>query len=115
MVARNLNRRSVVQAHLYQHIGDQIEIDTVRQDDAVWVRGWHGLVPLSDSRAEMFVHPRTDILLPNRARVIEVQRVGKGSSVAFGDAWTVGVLRDREAAAHRATLRKQGLVGGAVK
>lgn len=69
-----LDRRSVVQAHLFQHIGDRVEIDTVWQDDAVWVRGWRGLVPLSDSRAEMFVDPRTGILLPNRARVIEVQR-----------------------------------------
>ena len=69
-----LDRRSVVQAHLFQHIGDKVEIDTVWQDDAVWVRGWRGLVPLSGSRAEMFVHPRTGILLPNRARVIEVQR-----------------------------------------
>jgi hypothetical protein len=69
-----LDRRSVVQAHLFQHIGDKVEIDTVWQDGAVWVRGWRGLVPLSDSRAELFVHPRTGILLPNRARVIEVQR-----------------------------------------
>jgi hypothetical protein len=69
-----LDRRSVVQAHLFQHIGDKVEVDTVWRDGEVWVRGWRGLVPLSDSRAEMFVHPRTGILLPNRARVIEVQR-----------------------------------------
>jgi hypothetical protein len=69
-----LDRRSVVQAHLFQHIGDQVEIDTVWQDDEVWVRNWRGLVPLGESWAELFVHPRTGILLPNRARVIEAQR-----------------------------------------
>jgi hypothetical protein len=70
-----LDRRSVVQAHLFQHIDDKVEVDTVWRDGAVWVHGWRGgLVPLSDSRAEMFVHPRTGILLPNRARSIEVQR-----------------------------------------
>jgi len=31
-------------------------------------------VPLADSRAEMFVHPLTGILLPNRARAIAMQR-----------------------------------------
>jgi hypothetical protein len=36
----------------------------------VWVRSWRGLVPLSASRAEMYVHPRTGLLLVNRARVI---------------------------------------------
>jgi hypothetical protein len=70
-----LDRRSVVQAHLFQHIGDKVDVDTVWQDDAVWVRGWRGrLMPLKDSHAELFVHPRTGILLPNRARVNEVQR-----------------------------------------
>jgi hypothetical protein len=76
----NLDRRSVVQAHLFQHIGDKVEVDTVWQDDTVWVRNWRGLVPLKDSRAELFVHPRTGILLPNRARVIEVQRQRKERS-----------------------------------
>lgn len=70
-----LDRRSVVQAHLFQHIGDKVEIDTLWRDGEVWVHGWRGgLEPLKDSRAELFVHPRTGILLPNRARVIEAQR-----------------------------------------
>lgn len=65
-----LDRRSVVQAHLFQHIRDQVEYETVWHNDAVWVRSWRGMVPLAESRAEMFVHPRTGILLVNRARVI---------------------------------------------
>lgn len=69
-----LDRRSVVQAHLFQHIADQVDVETVWRDEQVWVRNWRGLVPLKESRAELFVHPRTGILLRNRARVIEVRR-----------------------------------------
>lgn len=65
-----LDKRSVVQAHLFEHIRDKVDVETVWQDDAVWVRQWRGMVPLSESRAEMYVHPRTGILLVNRARVI---------------------------------------------
>jgi hypothetical protein len=69
-----LDRRNVVQAHLFQHIDQQVERDTVWHDEAVWVRGWRGLRPLAESRAEMFVHPRTGMLLPNRARLHAAQR-----------------------------------------
>lgn len=69
-----LDRRSVVQAHLFQHIGDRVEVETVWREDKVWVRQWRGLVPLSESRAEMYVHPRTGILLVNRARVVARRR-----------------------------------------
>lgn len=65
-----LDRRSVVQAHLFEHIRDKVAIETVWRDEAVWTRGWRGLVPLAESRAEMYVHPRTGILLVNRARMI---------------------------------------------
>jgi hypothetical protein len=69
-----LDRRNVVQAHIFQHIGQEVELDTVWQDDQVWVRGWRGLRPLSESRAAMYVHPLTGILLPNRARIVAAQR-----------------------------------------
>ncbi|MCK9689340.1 hypothetical protein [Scleromatobacter humisilvae] len=69
-----LDRRSVVQAHLFQHIDSHVDRETVWRDDKVWVRSWRGLVPLSESRAEMYVHPRTGILLVNRARVIAKRR-----------------------------------------
>lgn len=65
-----LDRRSVVQAHLFEHIGDRVARETVWQDGQVWMRRWSRLVPLSDSRAELYVHPRTGILLVNRAREI---------------------------------------------
>lgn len=63
-----LDRRSVVQNHLFQHIGDRVALDTVLVDGEVRVRGWRGTEPLEDTRYEMFVHPRTGILLTNRAR-----------------------------------------------
>lgn len=65
-----LDRRSVVQAHLFQHISDQVEHDTVWKDEAVWVRSWRGFIPLAESRAEMYVHPHTGILLVNRPSII---------------------------------------------
>ncbi len=69
-----LDRRSVVQAHLFQHIADQVDVETTWHDGQVWVRSWRGRVPLAQSRAEMYVHPRTGILLVNRARVVERRR-----------------------------------------
>jgi hypothetical protein len=65
-----LDRRSVVQAHLFQHIRDTVDAQTLWRDGKVWVRNWFGVVPLSESWAEMYVHPGTGILLINRARVI---------------------------------------------
>jgi hypothetical protein len=91
-----LDRRNVVQAHLFQHIEDKVAIETVWRNGEVWVRTWRGLEPIADSRVELFVHPRTGILLPNRARVI-------------------AVLRKREEQAHRAAQphpdRRIGLPG----
>ena len=65
-----LDRRSVVQAHLFEHIGDEVALETVWQDGQVWTRGWRQLEPLSENRAALYVHPRTGILLENRARTI---------------------------------------------
>lgn len=70
----NLDKRNVVQAHLFQHIDDKVETRTFWRDDEVWVRTWRGFEPLAKSRAEMFVHPRTGILLVNRARLVELRR-----------------------------------------
>lgn len=65
-----LDKRSVVQAHLFQHIRDKVDVEAMWRDDGVWVRNWRGLVPLAQSGADLYVHPRTGILLVNRARVI---------------------------------------------
>ena len=65
-----LDRRSVVQSHLFLHIRNHVEVETVWRDGEVWCRQWRGVVPIAESRTEMFVHPVTGILLPNRARAI---------------------------------------------
>lgn len=67
----NLDRRNVVQAHLFQHIGDHVETRTVWRDGQVHVQSRRrGLERIGDCRTRMFVHPCTGILLRNRARDI---------------------------------------------
>ena len=62
-----LDRRNVVQNHLFQHIGDRVAIDTRWVDGEVHARNGRGMQPLAETRYEMYVHPRTGILLVNRA------------------------------------------------
>jgi hypothetical protein len=78
-LCQGLDRRSTVQNHLFQHLHDRVAVDTEWRDGEVWVRReWGGHVPLRDSRAELYVHPRTGILLVNRARLIaQRQRAAK--------------------------------------
>lgn len=67
----SLDRRNVVQAHLFQHIRDHVEIRTVWRDGEVHAQTrWSGLKPIAECWARLFVHPRTGILLRNRAREI---------------------------------------------
>ncbi|MFT3819751.1 MAG: hypothetical protein QM750_19335 [Rubrivivax sp.] len=81
----NLDRRNVVQAHLFQHIGDHVEIHTVWRDDQVHAQTrWSGLKPIAECWSPLFVHPRTGILLRNRAREIaqrqrRLQRVARAA------------------------------------
>lgn len=63
-----LDRRSVVQNHLFEHIGDHVALRTALIDGAVHVRDRFRTIPLADARQTLFVHPHTGILLPNRAR-----------------------------------------------
>jgi hypothetical protein len=64
-----LDRRNVVQDHLFQHIEDRVAVQTELLDGEVCVREWNRtLVPVKDSRHELFVHPRTGLLLVNRGR-----------------------------------------------
>lgn len=70
-----LDRRSVVQAHLFQHIGDVVAVDTEWRDGQVWARNrWRQWRPLAEDGSEMYVHPRTGLLLVNRAREREARR-----------------------------------------
>jgi len=69
-----IDRRSTVQAHIFQHIDDFVERQAVLRDREVWVsKSWWrrgaGRVPLREAaHVELFVHPATGILLPNRLR-----------------------------------------------
>lgn len=70
-LCQGLDRRNTVQAHLFQHLFDRVEVNTEWRDGQVWVAGrWpRRQVPLAESWAELYVHPRTGILLVNRARL----------------------------------------------
>lgn len=80
-----LDKRSVEQAHLFQHIDDTVEVETVWHDGEVWCRNWRGLVPIAESRAELFVHPLTGIVLVNRKRQVAKRRA-KAAKVAEAQA-----------------------------
>lgn len=70
-LCQGLDRRNTVQNHLFQHLFDEVDAETEWRDGEVWVRPrWGKPVPLAESRAELYVHPRTGILLVNRARLI---------------------------------------------
>jgi hypothetical protein len=85
-----IDRRSTVQAHIFEHIDNFVERRAEMRDGEVWVRSrwWSdgSLAPLRQaSQVELFVHPATGILLPNRHlslarqwdRTEHAQRVGK--------------------------------------
>ncbi|HEX7866609.1 MAG TPA: hypothetical protein VF555_16760 [Variovorax sp.] len=66
-----IDKRSTVQAHIFEHIDQFVVRDAVMRDGEVLVRaswwGRGGRVPLQEaSSVELFVHPVTGILLPNR-------------------------------------------------
>jgi hypothetical protein len=81
-----LDRRNTIQAHLFQHIEDQVDLNTEWRDGEVWVRGrWGSPKPLAESRAELYVHPRTGILLVNRARLIAQRRQREAKAREVGE------------------------------
>lgn len=63
-----LDRRNVVQNHLFQHISDRIAIETKLVEGEVLARSWRTFQPVRETRYEMYVHPRTRLLLVNRGR-----------------------------------------------
>jgi hypothetical protein len=69
-----LDRRSVVQAHLFEHIEDVVAVKTAWRCGQVWVHGRWSPIPLHECRASLYVHPRTGMLLVNRARLHEARR-----------------------------------------
>lgn len=78
-LCQGIDRRSTVQAHIFLHIDDFVVRDAVMHGGEVLVRSrwWAGSdrVPLREApHVELFVHPATGILLPNRYRRGAAQR-----------------------------------------
>lgn len=71
-IRATIDARSTVKQHILQHVGDFVAIDThwveTPHGGQVIVRGrWpRGDVPIEDAMVELFVHPRTGMLLRNR-------------------------------------------------
>jgi hypothetical protein len=91
-----IDRRSTVQAHIFEHIDQFVEREAVMRDGEVRVpsRWWRdrSFVPLQEAgHVELFVHPVTGILLPNRrlnqarqwARRESAERLGKKAGSSF--------------------------------
>ncbi|QNK70873.1 hypothetical protein [Variovorax sp. PAMC26660] len=91
-----IDRRSTVQAHIFEHIDQFVEREAVMRDGEVWVRSrwWSdgSRAPLHEApHVALFVHPGTGILLPNRrlaqalqwARGESAERRGKKAHASF--------------------------------
>lgn len=71
----HLDRRNVVQAHLFEHLQDRVTIHTVWRDGKVYAQErWYGLKPIERCWQHLYVHPRTGLLLVNRGREIAERR-----------------------------------------
>lgn len=66
-LARNIDRRNTVQAHIFTHIEDRVEIHTSLVRGEVYSQNWRGYAPIRESRARLFVHPVTRVLERNLA------------------------------------------------
>lgn len=66
-LSAHIDRRNTVQEHLFQHIDDRVAIRTIWRDGRVLAHRYGRTGPLEECGAELFVHPLTGILLPNRA------------------------------------------------
>lgn len=69
-LAGNIDRRNTVQEHIFAHIDQFVERETYMVGKQVYFRGrWrNGNEPISESNAELYVHPLTGMLLENRKR-----------------------------------------------
>lgn len=67
----NIDRRNTVQEHIFAHIENFVALDTKLVDGKVVVfGGWpRRNMPIEEARMDLYVHPRTRLLLRNRHRV----------------------------------------------
>ncbi len=86
--------RSVINAHVLQHLRDFIERDVLVKDDGkLYARNSYGAedIPLGKSRAEFYVDPRTGIIRANKQRL--TYRQGQRQRAAARAAEEAKVLR----------------------
>lgn len=84
-----IDRRSTVQAHIFEHIDGFVECRAELRDGQVWVPAerWRSRLRTLLSEAahvELFVHPVTGILLPNR----RLHEARKAQKLAYRAAWS---------------------------
>jgi hypothetical protein len=67
-LSQGIDRRNTVQAHIYAHIDHFVEQHARIVEGIVYVQHWRdSWIPVRQSnQVELFVHPLTGILLPNR-------------------------------------------------
>jgi hypothetical protein len=84
----NIDRRNTVQEHIFAHIDSFVERDARLVDGEVCViDNWpRKLVSIEESRAELYVHPRTGILRENKHRVTWRQERDKKRQAAKAEA-----------------------------
>jgi hypothetical protein len=76
-ICANIDRRNTVQEHIFVHLNGFVVRETFLVEGKVVFRGWHAeqpWVPIEESRIELYVHPRTGILLRNRHRKVHVAK-----------------------------------------
>ena len=70
-ICAHIDRRNTVQEHIFAHIGQFVELHARLIDGKVHVRAWNWhdrWDALDQSHVELYVHPRTGILLRNQHR-----------------------------------------------
>ncbi len=79
-LCENIDRRNIVQEHIFAHLENFVAYKTRLEGDVIVARSsaWEGTyVPIDRTWQGMFVHPRTGILLTNRARIQRARANGE--------------------------------------
>jgi hypothetical protein len=93
-LCENIDRRNTVQEHIFAHIDSFVELETQLVDGKVFVlQNWPThLVPLAESRATLYVHPKTRILLKNKQYMSWARR--QQQSLVAEEAKRIAVRRE---------------------
>jgi hypothetical protein len=99
----NIDRRNTVQEHIFAHIDGFVERNIKLIDGDLYVQeGWRmRFIPLKGSQVELYVHPRTGLLLRNR-HYVSWSRQHKNQQAAK----TMTQVDERRVVSSRLHLRK---------